>query len=113
MAQTPGSRATSLPSLFKRLLAGSALLAAVSPVAAWGPLLARHRFELGVMSHYSGDASMPYHATADSNGCARGAPAGAPRSSRDQARSNRSRFITLAHAAAKSCTNLSFASSHA
>ena len=29
-------------------------------------------FELGVMAHYSGDASMPYHATADTNGYARG-----------------------------------------
>lgn len=29
-------------------------------------------FELGVMAHYSGDASMPYHATADTNGYAKG-----------------------------------------
>ena len=29
-------------------------------------------FLLGVLSHYSGDASMPYHATADWNGYARG-----------------------------------------
>jgi hypothetical protein len=32
---------------------------------------------------------------------------------RDQARSNRSRFMTLSHAATKSRTNFSFASSHA
>jgi len=29
-------------------------------------------YDLGVMAHYSGDASMPYHATADFNGYARG-----------------------------------------
>lgn len=29
-------------------------------------------YDLGVMSHYSGDASMPYHATSDSNGYAEG-----------------------------------------
>jgi hypothetical protein len=29
-------------------------------------------YELGVMAHYSGDASVPYHATADTNGYARG-----------------------------------------
>lgn len=29
-------------------------------------------YHLGVMAHYSGDASMPYHATADFNGYARG-----------------------------------------
>jgi hypothetical protein len=29
-------------------------------------------FDLGVMAHYSGDASMPYHATADSNGFSQG-----------------------------------------
>lgn len=28
--------------------------------------------ELGVMAHYSGDAAVPYHATADTNGYARG-----------------------------------------
>lgn len=37
---------------------------------------ARHVFlglyDLGVLAHYSGDASMPYHATADWNGFARG-----------------------------------------
>ena len=29
-------------------------------------------YDLGVMAHYSGDASMPYHATSDFNGYARG-----------------------------------------
>ena len=29
-------------------------------------------YDLGVMAHYSGDASMPYHATSDSNGYSRG-----------------------------------------
>jgi hypothetical protein len=29
-------------------------------------------FDLGVMAHYSGDASQPYHATSDSNGYSRG-----------------------------------------
>lgn len=29
-------------------------------------------YELGVLSHYSGDATMPYHATADWNGYAKG-----------------------------------------
>jgi hypothetical protein len=29
-------------------------------------------YDLGVMAHYSGDASMPYHATSDTNGYARG-----------------------------------------
>jgi len=29
-------------------------------------------FDLGVMAHYSGDAAMPYHATADSNGFSQG-----------------------------------------
>jgi hypothetical protein len=29
-------------------------------------------FDLGVMAHYSGDASMPYHATADWNGFSQG-----------------------------------------
>jgi len=37
---------------------------------------ARHIFrglyDLGVLAHYSGDAAMPYHATADTNGLARG-----------------------------------------
>jgi len=37
---------------------------------------ARHVFlglyDLGVLAHYSGDAAMPYHATADTNGIARG-----------------------------------------
>ena len=34
--------------------------------------LYRALYELGVMSHYSGDAAMPYHATADWNGYATG-----------------------------------------
>jgi len=34
--------------------------------------IAEALYELGVMSHYTGDASMPYHATADWNGHARG-----------------------------------------
>jgi hypothetical protein len=29
-------------------------------------------YDLGVMAHYSGDTSMPYHATSDTNGYARG-----------------------------------------
>jgi hypothetical protein len=29
-------------------------------------------YDLGVMAHYSGDASMPYHATSDTNGYSRG-----------------------------------------
>ncbi len=35
------------------------------------------------------------------------------RRKRDYARSKRSRFMTLSHAATKSCTNFSFESSHA
>src|SRR5688572_22640768 len=58
------------------------------------------------------DGSALYGRKAPDRGCP-GRPMSGRLGHRDQARSNRSRFMTLSHAVTKSRTNFSFASSHA
>src|SRR5262249_47710150 len=72
------------------------------PLPERGLLVARHRLEVHASD---GDHGRTQHRVVGTHGCDCRAVIG-------QARSTRSRFMTLSHAATKSCTKVSRASSH-